>query len=65
MLNSYHFMSNQEPTKEQLDELMFLVSEEVKKRASKAEKKYKMVQEKAFTEAKKIWEQKQNNNDLK
>ncbi len=35
--NSYSFLSDAEPTKEQLDDLMLAVMEDVKERAAKAE----------------------------
>lgn len=63
MDKSYSFMSDVEPTKKQLDELMSAVSEDVKKRAAEAETKFKALQAQALQQTLEVWKQKQKNND--
>lgn len=58
-------MSDVEPTKEQLDELMLAVLADVKERAAKAEAKFKALQAQALEQAQEIWQQKQKKNDPK
>lgn len=65
MDKTYRFQSDIEPTKEQLDELMLVVLEEVKARAAKAESKFKALQAQALAQAQEIWQQKQEKNDRK
>ena len=65
MDKSYRFMSDVEPTKEQLDELMLAVLADVKERAAKAEAKFKALQAQALEQAQEIWQQKQKKNDPK
>ena len=65
MGKSYSFISDVEPTKEQLDELMLAVSEDVKERALKAEEKFKTMQAQALEQALEIWQQKRKSNDHK
>jgi arsenate reductase-like glutaredoxin family protein len=63
MTQPYTFISDTEPTKEQLDELMLAVSEEVKERAAKADAKFKALQKQALQQTQEIWQQKQGKND--
>lgn len=64
MINSYRFISDIEPTKEQLDELMLAVLDDVKERAAKAEAKFKIQQAQALAQAQEIWLQKQKKKDI-
>ena len=50
-IKSYSFLSDAEPTKKQLDDLMLAELEDVKERAVKAEAKYKAMQAKALQQA--------------
>jgi hypothetical protein len=59
MDKSYSFMSDAEPTKEQLEELMLSVLEDVKERAAKAEAKFKDLQAQDLKQALEAWQQKQ------
>lgn len=63
MDKTYRFTSDTEPTKEQLDELMLAVLEDVKERASKAEAKFKALQAQAFEQVQEVWQQKQKKNN--
>ena len=63
MDKSYNFMSDTEPTIEQLDNLMLEVLKDVKERAAKAEAKFKALQASALQQALEDWQQKQKNND--
>ena len=64
MGKSYRFISDVEPTKEQLDELMLAVSEDVKERALKAEEKFKTMQAQALEQALEIWQQKRKSKEV-
>jgi hypothetical protein len=59
MDKSYSFMSDAEPTKEQLEELMLAVLADVKERAAKAEAKFKAMQALELKLALEAWQQKQ------
>ncbi|MBK7226611.1 MAG: hypothetical protein IPH96_14835 [Saprospiraceae bacterium] len=59
---SYSFLSDTEPTKEQLDDLMLAVLEDVKERAAKAEAKYKALQATALEQAQEMWQKKLKKN---
>lgn len=59
MDKSYSFLLDIEPSKEQLDELMLAVLEDVKERATKADAKFKAIQAQALQQAQEIWQQKQ------
>jgi hypothetical protein len=63
MNKPYSFLSDTEPTKEQLDELMLAVLVDVKERAAKAEVKFKALQVQALEQAQEIWKKKQQKND--
>ncbi len=63
MDKSYRFVSDTEPTIEQLDNLMLEVLKDVKERAAKAEAKFKAMQAIALQQALEVWQQKQNNSD--
>jgi hypothetical protein len=65
MDKAYSFTSDAEPSKEQLDELMLAVLEDVKERAAKAEAKFKALQAQALQQILEVWQQKQKNNDSK
>jgi hypothetical protein len=65
MDKSYSFLSDAEPTKEQLDELMLAVLVDVKERAAKAEAKFKALQAQTLEQAQEMWLQKQKNKDAK
>ena len=60
--NSYSFLSDAEPTKEQLDDLMLAVMEDVKERAAKAEAQYKALQATALEQAQEMWQKKLKKN---
>jgi hypothetical protein len=63
MNKPYSFLSDTEPTKEQLDELMLAVLVDVKERAAKAEVKFKALQVQALEQAQEIWRKKQQKKD--
>lgn len=65
MNKSYSFLSDTEPTKEQLDNLMLAVLADVKERAAKAEAKFKVLQIQALEQVQEMWRQKQKKNDVK
>ena len=60
--NSYSFLSDTEPTKEPLDDLMLAVMEDVKERAAKAEAQYKALQATALEQAQEMWQKKLKKN---
>ena len=64
MIDLYRFISDNEPTKEQLDELMLAVLDDVKKRATKAEEKYKAMQAQTLAQVQEVCRQKQKKNGL-
>jgi hypothetical protein len=63
--NSYSFLSDTEPTKEQLDDLMIDVMEDVKERAIKADAKYKALQATALQQAQEMWQKKLKKDELR
>ena len=63
--NTYRFLSNEEPTDEQLEGLMTAAAEEVKKRADAANAKYRKMHEQQTKEMQAAWQQKQSKNGEK
>ncbi len=63
--NTYRFLSNEEPTDEQLEGLMTAAAEEAKKRADAANAKYRQMHEQQTQEMKAAWQQKQTENGKK
>ncbi len=59
MDKSYNFLSDTEPTQEQLEALMLAVLVDVKERAAKAEAKFKTLQVQSLAQAQEIWQQRQ------
>jgi arsenate reductase-like glutaredoxin family protein len=53
---SYSFLSDEEPTDEQLEALMQAVSEDVKERAAKADEKFKAMLKQQLEQTQKEWE---------
>jgi hypothetical protein len=62
MDKSYSFLSDLEPTDEQLEELMQAVLEDVKERATKADIKFKAMQKQQLENTLKEWELKKSKN---
>jgi hypothetical protein len=62
MDKSYSFLSDEEPTDEQLEGLMQAVLVDVKERAAKADEKFKAFQKQQLEETLKMWELKQRKN---
>jgi hypothetical protein len=62
MDKSYSFLSDLEPTDEQLEELMQAVLEDVKERAAKADIKFKAMQKQQLEDTLKEWELKKRKN---
>ena len=62
MDKSYSFLSDDEPTEEQLEGLMLAVLEDVKDRAAKADEKFKAMQKQQLEDTLKYWELKKRNN---
>jgi hypothetical protein len=62
MDKSYSFLSDLEPTDEQLEELMQAVLEDVKERAAKADIKFKAMQKQQLEDTLKEWELKKSKN---
>ena len=60
--NTYRFLSNEEPTDEQLEGLMTAAAEEAKKRADAANAKYRQMHEQQTREMQAAWQQKQTEN---
>jgi hypothetical protein len=65
MDKSYSFLSDEEPTDEQLEELMEAVLVDVKERAAKADEKFKVLQKQIIENAKKEWQLKYGLNENK
>ena len=65
MDKSYSFLSDTEPTDEQLEALMLAVLEDVKERAAKAEAKFKALQAQGLAQAQAIWDKKEKKNERK
>lgn len=65
MNTSYNFLSDEEPTEEQLAWLMQQVLVEVKARAAKAEEKYRALQQAHLQQIQQKWKQKHVKNDTK
>lgn len=63
MDKSYSFISDLEPSIEQLEGLMRNVLQEVKERAKKANEKFSALQEQQIQKALQEWQLKQNKND--
>ena len=63
--NTYRFLSNEEPTDEQLEGLMTAAAEEAKKRADAANAKYRQMHEQQTREMQAAWQQKQTENGKK
>lgn len=59
MDKSYSFISDLEPTEEQLEELMEAVLQDVKERAAKADEKFKALQEQQIKTTLQEWQLKQ------
>ncbi len=59
----YTFLSDTEPTKAQLDELMLAVLVDVKERAAQADTKFKALQAQALEQVQQFWQQKQQKHD--
>jgi hypothetical protein len=53
---SYSFLSDEEPTDEQLEALMQAVSEDVIERAAKADEKFKAMQKQQLEQTMKDWD---------
>lgn len=63
---SYSFLSDEEPTDEQLEALMQAVLEDVKERAAKADEKFRAMQKQQLEQTMKDWDLKHrvdNNKD--
>jgi ribosomal protein L12E/L44/L45/RPP1/RPP2 len=65
MDKSYSFLSDEEPTDEQLEELMQAVLVDVKDRAAKADEKFKALQKQQLSDTLKKWELKEKSNATK
>jgi hypothetical protein len=65
MDKSYSFLSDAEPTDEQLEGLMQAVLQDVKERAAKADLKFKALQKQQIEQDKKEWQLKYGLNDRK
>jgi hypothetical protein len=65
MDKSYSFLSDEEPTDEQLEELMQAVLVDVKERAAKADEKFKALQKQLIENAQRDWQLKYGLNENK
>ena len=65
MDKSYSFLSDEEPTDEQLEGLMQAVLVDVKERAAKADEKFKALQKQIIENDKKVWQLKYGLNEKK
>jgi hypothetical protein len=63
IVKPYSFLSEEDPTDEQLEELMLCVLEDVKARHTEAQDRYKKKHEEEIEESKLFWHQKTKKNE--